>query len=67
MIAVLFAVARVAARRLQVAIRIRANPNVGPGRRNHERFDSSQNPGIADYLAIGIKVTEAILTVALSA
>jgi hypothetical protein len=58
MIPVLFAAARVAARRLQMAIWIFANPNIGPRGWNCERLDSAENFGVANRATSWIEVAE---------
>src|SRR5206468_8658937 len=57
-VAVLLAPARVAAGRLDVAARMRADPDVGPGRRDRERPDARDRLAVADQLAVGIEVGE---------
>ena len=52
MIAVLLAPARVAAGGLQVAVRVGADPHLGPGRRDRQRADAPQRLGIADRRAV---------------
>jgi hypothetical protein len=61
MVAVLLASARVAARGLQVAVGLRADPDIGPGRGNHERLDALERGFVRDRLALGREVAEAIL------
>src|SRR5919204_916666 len=48
MISILFSASRVAPRRLQVALRIRAYPDIRPGRGNHERANAAQLLLVAD-------------------
>ena len=52
MIAILFAPASVAAGRLKMAVSGRANPHVGPRRRNDQRFDSREHSRVG-YLFAG--------------
>ena len=58
-VAVLLAAARVLAGHLQVAVRARGDPDVGPRRRDDESPDPVQDGGIADPLAVGPEVAEA--------
>src|SRR5436190_3644233 len=53
MIEVLLASSRIASRRLQVAISVSANPDVGPGRRNGKGSDSLDQAAVLDCLAPG--------------
>jgi hypothetical protein len=53
MVAVLLASARVASGGLQVAVGLRADPDVGPGRRNDERLDPFQGGLVLDHFALG--------------
>ena len=53
-VAVLLAPARVAAGGLDVAVGVRADPDVGPGRRDRQLADPLQGRGIAHRLAVGI-------------
>jgi hypothetical protein len=59
MVAVLLAAAGVPAGRLEVAVGLGADPDVGPGRRDGELPDPFQDLGLADGLAVGIGVGEA--------
>ncbi|VWC30193.1 hypothetical protein BPS26883_06363 [Burkholderia pseudomultivorans] len=59
-IAVLLAPARVAAGRLQMAARVRADPDVGVRGRNRERVDSRDLVRIADPLAVLRVIREAV-------
>src|SRR5439155_18702208 len=61
MVAVLLAAARVAAGRLQMAGRDRANPDVGPRGRDRERFDALQLDAIGDGPAGRADVAKTIL------
>jgi hypothetical protein len=58
-IAVLLAVFRVAPGGLQVAVVARADPHLGPGRRNGERGDARQRGRVAHRLAVRVDVAEA--------
>src|SRR4030095_11024625 len=58
MVAVLFAAARVAAGRLNMAERIGTDPHIGPSRRDRERFDPLDLGAIGDRAAVPIDVTE---------
>ena len=57
-VAVLLAALGVAAGGLEVAGGIRADPDVGPGRRDRQRPDPSQDRAVADQLAIGPAIAE---------
>src|SRR4051812_27190036 len=57
-IAILFAAARVASGRLQVAARVRADPHVFIGRRNRELRDAGERARIADASTGGADVME---------
>src|SRR5205814_8541336 len=57
-VAVLLAAARVEAGRKEVAIGGRADPDLGPGRRNDQRFDPAERLFIAHGFAVGIDVGE---------
>ena len=57
-IAVLLAAARVAAHRLDVAAPARADPHVGPGRRDHQPADALQRGVVAHQVAVGIAIVE---------
>src|SRR5581483_7218188 len=59
-IAVLFTPARIAPARLQMAIVVRANPHIGPGRRNHQRADARQRGAVADRAAIRAEITKSV-------
>ena len=59
MVAALLAAAGVKAGGLQVAVRERRNPDVGPRRRDDERLDAGQRVLIAHRLPVGIGVAEA--------
>ena len=59
-VAVLLAAPRVAAGGLDVAARARADPDVGPGRRDGERADPVQALLLADGLAFGRVIGEAL-------
>ena len=61
MVAVLLAPARVAAGRLQMTVRVGANPHLGPGRRNSQRPDAPQYVDVADQCAVGTAVVEPVL------
>src|ERR1019366_3563292 len=56
----LLAMAGVAPRSLQVAIRGGAYPYVGPCGRNNKRFDASQQLLVFDRLVVGIEITETL-------
>ena len=58
-IEILFAAARVAPGRLNVAIRRRTNPNVGPRRRNREPLQSQKSLLVANLLAIDVEPIKA--------
>jgi hypothetical protein len=58
-VAVLLAAAVIATGRLQVPVRPRADPDVGPGRRDRECRDAAALLGIADRPAVDIAVREA--------
>ena len=58
-VAVLLAPARVAAGRLQVAVGLRADPDVGPRRRDRERADAPDHRGIAERPAVRQSIAEA--------
>src|SRR5690606_25461542 len=58
-IAVLLAALRVAARGLQVAVLVRANPHIGPGRRDAQRPDAFAGGCRGDLPAGGIDVPAA--------
>ena len=53
-VAVLLAAPRVAAGRLEVAVRVRADPDVGPGRRDRERPDPVERLVVADPPSVGV-------------
>src|ERR1700691_1521110 len=55
---VLAAPGRVGAQGLDVAPRIGADPDVLPGRRDHQRFDMGQRPRVVDGRGIGPEVGE---------
>src|SRR5262249_13288347 len=57
-IAILLPPARIAARRLEMAARIGANPHVGPRGRDHERADARQHGGVADAAAVLVDIAE---------
>src|SRR5207248_2679096 len=57
-VAELFATAGVAAGGLQVAVGARADPDVGPRRRDDEGADALEVGGAADGLAVGAEVAE---------
>ena len=57
-IAVLLAAARVAAGRLQVAEGVRADPDIGPRRRNRQRPDALELGGVLDGAAATVHVAE---------
>jgi hypothetical protein len=59
MVAILLAAALVAAGRLDVAVRIGRNPDVGPGRRNGQRFYARQRFAAGDRLAVRRNVRKA--------
>src|SRR6185437_12187917 len=59
MIAVLLAAPGVAADSLNVAIRIRTDPDIGPGRRHRQRLDAPQDRAVADEMAGGVAIGEA--------
>ena len=59
MVAILLATTRVARRDLQMPVLVRADPDVGPRRRNHERAEAPQHLARANYAAVGINVSEA--------
>src|SRR3954467_9134329 len=58
MIAVLLPSAAGARGHLQMAILVRTNPDLGPRRRDYERFESYENLGRANDLAVGIHIRE---------
>src|SRR6185503_21217947 len=58
-IAVLLAAARIAAGRLEVAIAVRADPHLFPGRRNRERLDAREDLLVAHCAAARQAVAEA--------
>src|SRR5437763_6831336 len=60
MIAILFPSARVAARRLDVPVRRRTNPDVRVGRWNRQPLDSKQSRLVADFPSFGIEVIEIV-------
>ena len=55
---VLLAPAVVDAGGLDVAARVRADPDVLPGRRDHQLVDPLQHLGVGDALAVGVEVLE---------
>jgi hypothetical protein len=57
-VAVLLATAGVASGRLQVAPRVRADPDVGPGGRDRERADPLEDGRVVDRRAVGGAVRE---------
>jgi hypothetical protein len=57
-VAILFASARVARRRLDVAVRERTNPHVFVGRRNRDRRDACDLRLVRDLLSGGIVIRE---------
>jgi len=59
-VAVLLASAGVAAGRLQVRVGARADPDVGPGRRDDERLDATEIGLVAKGGAVRFGVTEGI-------
>ena len=60
MIAVLLPAARVAAGRLEMAVGARADPDLLVRRRDRESADAAQLVGVADPLAVGADVGEAV-------
>ena len=58
MINVLLAVSLVATARLQVAVLQRTNPDILPGRRNHQRLDALERLPVADNPAIRAAIAE---------
>ncbi len=58
MIAILLAAAIVAPGGLQMAARVGADPDVGPGGWNHQRADALERRGIADLFAVGARGSE---------
>src|SRR5690606_9642260 len=58
-VAVLLAAARIAARRLHMAVGAAADPDVGVRRRDRQRTDPRQRRGVADHRAVGVAVAEA--------
>ena len=58
-VAVLLATPRVAAGRLEVAVRARADPHVGPRRRDGQAPDPLERVWIADEPTIGVAIGEA--------
>src|SRR5437763_7464085 len=58
MVSVLFSATGIAARRVQVAVRVRADPRVHPRRRNHQRADTRKGARISDAAALRIAVGE---------
>src|SRR5437016_5474859 len=50
-ITILLSTAVITASRLQMAFRVRANPDFGPGRGNGQRSDPSENFGLMDQLS----------------
>src|SRR5215470_3874603 len=61
-ITILFAAARVATGRLQVASRISADPDIGPGRRDHQRSNSFALGRIRNRPAVWIHVPKSVVT-----
>ena len=56
MVAVLLPAACVARRHLQVTVRVRADPHVRPGGRDHQRPEAAQHGGVANRATLGIHV-----------
>src|SRR5262245_40974374 len=61
-ITILFAAARVATGRLQMTARIRADPHIGPRRRDHQRTNSFAFGRIRNRPAAWIHVPKSIVT-----
>jgi hypothetical protein len=59
-VAVLLAPARVAPGGLQVAVGLRADPDLGPGRRDGQRLDAFQGGFVVDRLAARVEVAKAV-------
>jgi hypothetical protein len=55
---VLAAAGLVGADGLDVAVRVRADPDVLPGRRDHQRPDPLDHLGVLDHVAVSIEVAE---------
>src|SRR5690606_9657024 len=60
MVDILLAAARIAARRLQMAVPVAADPHLGPGRRDHQRAQAVQSGAVAQSPASLIAVDEAL-------
>jgi hypothetical protein len=60
MVAVLFASARVASRRLNVAVGVGTDPHVRPRRRDHDRSDSLELGAIGNRAAVGSDVAKSV-------
>src|SRR5688572_4225766 len=58
MITILLAAAGIAPRRLQMAIRVWTNPDIGPGRRNHQRSNALEDGLAADLSPLWTDVFE---------
>ena len=55
MVAVLFPAARIARSSLDMAFGVRADPDVGPGRWDHQPIDAAAHCGVADPPAAGVE------------
>jgi hypothetical protein len=56
---VLAAASRIGAQRLDVAARLRADPHIFPGRRDHQRFDAGERRRVGERRAVRGEVAEA--------
>jgi len=59
-VAILAAAARVAAGRLQMAVRVAADPHRRPRRRNRERIDARDLRGVGELAALAVDVAERV-------
>src|SRR5437764_15232710 len=64
MIAVLLAAALVASGRLQMPVRVAADPHIGPGRWDRQLADALQCCDVADKRTVGEAVVEAVARLA---
>ena len=60
MVAVLLAASGVAARRLDMAVGLGADPHVGPGRRDRELADALQRGRVAHGFAVRLEIDESL-------
>src|SRR2546423_2179758 len=58
-VAILFAAARITSGHLKVAVLVRADPHIGPRRRNYERFESLDRVSCRNDSAVGSDIRKA--------